>query len=155
MRPANQLVQVELRQGTIAVVPVKSIQMQNDATGVYTNEFTEPNALSNIPAGSYDMWVKGPYHLAKLFIGKVVVSGTNRIDLTAVRLTTGDSNNDNRINEIDYGKIVENFGCATNPVVVPLGKNCAPILSDFDLDGDVDIFDYAYLVGNYGSAGEL
>jgi len=126
---------------------------RNDGTGTYTNNSTI--SFSNFQNGTYNVFVKGPVHLIKIFSNKSITAGVVTLDLAAEgQLKTADTNGDNAINTIDYAKMISSFGCRKNPLREPVGKDCTSYTADVDIDGDVDIYDYAYLVGNYNQVGD-
>lgn len=161
LRNSDQLFNVEVKQGSTVVIATKTVRMRNYNTGntylgYFTNVDSDPTALQ-VPVGTYDVWVKGPVNLAHMFTGNAIVSGTNTLTLTSFFLVSGDAvssgSSNNTIDTSDYTQIVTNFGCV-NGQGTPPGKNCTQILADFDLNGGVDIYDYSYLIGNYGKNGD-
>ncbi len=130
---------VTLRQGS-TVVRTTTVTMSANAAGIYS---TTP--ITNVTPGTYDILVKGPAHLTRLFSNQTINSGTNTKNLTALLLLTGDIFPNDRIDIFDYSQLVADFG----PRMPTAGS-----LADFDLDGDVDIFDYSFLVGNFNKTGD-
>lgn len=151
MRPDDRFISVVIRQGTI-VIETQTIRVRSDAQGVYSNQFSDPTKLVNIPVGTYDFLINGPVHLTRIFLDVNLTAGTNMVDLTTP-LLTGDIQDNNSIDLGDYNRLIENFGCVVGGPIPP-GKNCSPLDADLDYDHDVDIFDYAFLVGNYGVNGD-
>ena len=147
-RSEDRLISVRLNQQS----PV-TIRMHTDSQRFYINNDTDPDRLSNITPGTYDIYIKGPIHLAHLFPGVNLVAGDNSLDFSTTRLSTGDIAPNNVVDEADYTRMIENFGCVVGQPP-PEGKNCSPMDADLDFDGDVDIFDYAYMVGNYTFSGD-
>lgn len=123
----------------------------------YTNVDSDPNKLVNISLGTYDFYVSGPVHLTKKFTAEVIDANSNTLNFTNMRLLAGDIRDNNVVDEADYNRLVENFGCVTgqNP---PPGKTCpsagAPFPGDVDFDGEVGVFDFTYLIGNYSLQGQ-
>ncbi len=79
------------------------------------------------------------------------------LDLTSNELLAGNSVNlgtsVNKVDLYDYNNIVTNFNCVPGQPF-PTSKSCNSYASDFDFDGDIDIYDYSYLTGNYGIRGD-
>ncbi len=150
MRPDDRFIDVVIKQGT-TTIESQSVRVRSDAQGVYSNANSDPAKLVDIPIGTYDFLIDGPVHLTRKFTNKTLTEGSNLVDLTTP-LLTGDIQDNNTIDLSDYNRIVENFGCVAGEAA-PAGKNCTPIDSDLDLDLDVDIFDYGFLVCNYGVSG--
>lgn len=130
-------------------------RMSADVSGIYTSvtPITSPTLLP----GDYIVYVSGPINLTKQFNATIPTTPLLTLDLSNTPLLTADILHDNLIDINDFNRMINNFGCRLNvaPPVEPVGKVCSPLSSDLDLDQDVDIFDYSYLVGNYNQAGDL
>ena len=97
-----------------------------------------------VPAGTYDVWIKGSKNLAVLQPNVVVsaASGTMPDSL----LGAGDSDNSNAVNVLDFGSLVSAYGTIA-------ASNGYDPKADYNFDGAVDIFDFGLLVNNYGAVG--
>jgi hypothetical protein len=125
----------------------------NDPNGIYTN--TTTISFDNFTDGVYDVYIKGPVHLVRLFAGKQLTVGNNLLPLDQDgALLTADSNSDNKIEVQDYNQLIASFKCQWFPAVYqPSGKDCSSSAADADFDGKITIHDYAYLVSNYQKQG--
>ena len=108
------------------------------ANGKYT--------LTGIPAGKYDVWLKGPKNLAAL-VSNVTIAGTTGT-VANVLLNGGDVDNDNAISPTDFATFVS----AYNSSAAIAGTGYDPT-SDFNFDGLVDPTDFGVFVSNYNTAG--
>lgn len=130
-------------------------RMSADVSGIYTSvtPITSPSLLP----GDYIVYVSGPVNLTRQFNATIPVTPLLTLDLTSMPLFTADILDDNVVDINDFNRMINNFGCRLNqvPPVEPLGKVCSPLSSDLDLDQDVDIFDYSYMVGNYNQVGDI
>lgn len=106
----------------------------SDSSGKYTGTIT-----ANIPAGTYDLYLKGPAHLRKKFIGVGLNLGNNQVDFTSTPLLAGDVNQDNKVDLLDYSAMVLVY----EPGVTKSSS------ADLNFDGKVDLLDYSLLVTNY------
>lgn len=100
--------------------------------------FTGTLALDSLPGNSYTLRVKTNQHLRVKVPGIYTLEGTTT-QLPPVYLVSGDINNDNTLNILDYNILI---GCyeEVGPAV-----NCIPnnkVLSDLTDDGTVNGFDY-------------
>ncbi len=112
---------------------------------------SEPLVNSSLTNGDYNILINGPKHLTKKFFSIQVTNG-QIIDVSTPALLTGDIEDDNIINALDFNTLINNFGCKPN--VTPVGKSCSPLSADLDFNATVDIFDYSYLVKNYNEVGD-
>ena len=109
-----------------------------NANGKYT--------LTGVPAGTYDVWIKGSKNLASLVPG-VTIAGTTAT-VSSVLLNGGDVDNDNTVGPTDFGVFVT----AYNSYAAIPGTGYDPT-ADFNFDGAVDPTDFAIFVGDYNTAG--
>ena len=103
-------------------------------------------AASGVPAGTYDVAIKGAKNL-RVVLRHVVVSGSPAA-LPNVRLPAGDADNNNAVDVLDFGTLVNAYG--TDAAV--MGSGYDPNV-DFDFNGGVDVLDFGLLVNEYGSLG--
>ena len=108
------------------------------ATGAYS--------VTGIPAGTYDVLIKGKKNLAVLVPGVVVSASSGTV--ANVLLPAGDANNDNFADTSDFGLLVGTYG--SDATVTGSGYDPA---EDFNFDGFVDTTDFGLLVGEYGQQG--
>jgi hypothetical protein len=79
--------------------PLFTQVVETDTSGSATMQSLD---TSMVPAGSYDIAVKGISHLRRVYSGVPFVANTVNIDLsTGGRLIAGDLNSDNYINSMD------------------------------------------------------
>lgn len=115
----------------------------------FTYENTEEKIFSNIPPGTYNLFIKGPKHLQKKLGQTTLSAGQQTIDLSTLENSllggdlplpqNGDFNNliqDGKVNSLDYGFLVNNFNrTETNYLKV----------GDLNLDGIINAGDTAIL----------
>jgi hypothetical protein len=155
----SKIIAVSIRTLNNTVIYESNVLMLPDTLGIYTHSAT----IINVPSGNYKIYLKGPQQLRNCYnkdasgncTGVTVVSGSNTLDFTAKPLLAGDINADNTINILDYDGMITQFGCKTNALPYPSGKNCSSLSADLDYNMTVDIFDYNYLVGNFQRVGDL
>ena len=103
-------------------------------------------ALSGLPAKPGILHIKSAKRLAvnvPLDLTAGAVSG-----LTAT-LPAGDANNDNRVDVLDFGSLVNSYGSSQSDPNSGYDPTC-----DFNGDGRVDVLDFGLLVNNYGTQGD-
>ena len=108
-----------------------------DAGGAFT--------VSSVPAGSYNVRVKGPKNLAKI-VSMTKVSGA--AGGISVFLPGGDGNNDNSVDSSDFGILIGAYG--SDASISGSGYDPA---ADFNNDGLVDSNDFEILISNFGTVG--
>ena len=116
--------------------------------------FTIP--LGNLSGGVHTLRAEYPGYLASqktITIG----AGGGQLDAGPTTLRGGDINGDNKINILDVGMVIGNFGAAA-PVGSLLGCPAPPPLSldpvDLNDDGAINISDLAIIAGsNFGMVG--
>ena len=112
--------------------------MSVPASGVFT--------LSNIPADTYNVRIKGDKYLAQ-----VVAVDTTGGAATGVASNqrAGDTNNDNSIDPTDFNVFVSAYN--SSAAIPGTGYDAR---ADFNGDGAVDPTDFGLFVGNYNNAGD-
>ena len=123
-----------LKLGTTEVnYPVQS----TDASGFFT---VSVNSLS----GTYNWRVKGPKYLANA--GQVVLSGAPVTQTEMGLMKTGDCNDDNVINALDFTVVKNTFGKT-------IGDPGYDARADFDGDNTITSVDFILQRGNFGTTG--
>ncbi len=109
-----------------------------------TGDFQGTITLSGVPNGLYTAKIKVPHYLKKTVPGILSVSIGHSIQLPAIRLVTGDTNDDNRLSILDYNMIIDCFSDLTP------ARSCADaakkLVTDITDDGNVNQFDYNLLL---------
>ncbi|MBX7134841.1 MAG: hypothetical protein K1X67_19400 [Fimbriimonadaceae bacterium] len=118
--------------------PLESASVTLGACG----EFSMPCTL---PAGTYDVSVKGSHWLARRVNG-VTFDEAGANGLTASNLN-GDCDGDNEVGIGDYAQLSASYGLS-------LGDTGYDAAADLNGDEAVDIADYAILSSNYGETGD-
>ena len=136
--------QVEFRKpGTSGVVFAAAVTLKATGKGSPFGTFS----IGSVPTGIYDIAVKGGKNLRVVTTG---VSVTGAATLTDTALPTGDSNNDNTVDVLDFGNLVNAYGSKTSDPNSGYDPNV-----DFDFNGAIDVLDFGILVNNYGLQGAL
>ena len=99
--------------------------------------------LSDIPARSYNVWVKGAKWLASVV--PVDVTSGDATGFVAA-LHGGDANNDNHVDIMDLGLLADFYN-------TDAGDGYYDSRADFNCDGHVDILDLGILADNYNMDG--
>lgn len=94
---------------------------------------------TSVPAGNYIIKVKTNKFLRKLIPGFKTITANTVITLPAITLISGDINNDNVMNIIDYNILASCFGEKMNSASCGNNKENA----DLNEDGKVDGVDYS------------
>jgi len=145
-QPATMEVVGILKQGVVEKHSFENILVENDGTGKFVDMFRD------IPAGTYDVFIKGPSHLQKGFCGVTFIAGqTVEKDWTddEFLLLVGDFLHgdppvyDNVLNIMDIADILRVYTALSVPVD---GTNRI-----YDVDGSefIDISDIALVFSNY------
>ena len=117
-----------------------SMTLPIDSSGAFS--------IPNVPADNYTLSVKG----AKWLRANVAVDTTSgNVSNVSVLLPGGDSDNNNTVDVLDFGNLVNAYGdtyTLNDPNADP-----SDIATDFNCDGSVDVLDFGILVNNYGGAG--
>lgn len=116
----------------------KTAALRANEEGVYSGE------ISSLAAGTYDLTLKAPGHLAKSIKQFVLKTGLNSLNLTGSPFTAGDLNSDNVVNMEDLGILIDNFR------TIIINDNSA----DFNADGQVNSLDLGILINNYRLQGD-
>ena len=104
-------------------------------------------SVSGVPAGTYDVALKGSKQL-RVVVPNVAVTGSSFALPGNITLPGGDATNDNIVDIGDFGILVNSYnGDAT---IAGSGYNAA---ADFNYDGVVDIGDFGVLVNEYNNSG--
>jgi hypothetical protein len=111
-----------------------------EAGQLSTGSFTGAVDVSTIPAGTYTAKIKSAQYLKKSIPGIITLPAIASATVGPVSLVTGDANNDNQINALDYNILIDCFSSLTPP------KNCADAAkkqsTDLTDDGNVNEADY-------------
>ncbi len=99
-----------------------------------------------VPAGTYDVWIKGSKNLAVVTAG--VVIGATGGSVPAVMLPAADANGDNSVDSTDFTALIGSF----NSDATVAGSGYDPT-ADFNFDGFVDSSDFTLLVGEFNNVG--
>lgn len=94
---------------------------------------------SSIPSGIYTIKVKSPGFLRRIFPGIITIQANAPITLPSVYLVTGDANNDNVLNILDYNLLLDCYS-DLSPARACNATKLAQ--TDFTDDGKVNQFDY-------------
>ena len=122
-------------------VPVYGIAGSPTGTGAIT--------VSGVPAGNYNVVIKGAKNLAVQASSVVTVSATGGT-IPLVNLPAGDSNNDNSVDSSDFGTLIGAFNTDGS---IP-GSGYDPTV-DFNFDGLVDSSDFGLLIGEFNNTGAI
>ena len=102
-------------------------------------------SLSKIPFAKYSVWIKGAKWLAQV----VSVDATpGDVSGVSVTLPGGDADNNNTVDVLDFGILVNAYGTDSKVAGSGYDNN-----ADFNCDGVVDVLDFGILVNNYGASG--
>lgn len=129
-------IKVEVRSGATVV--------QSATARLYPNGHWAIAPSAAVTPGTYNIWIKGETHLAKLVSG-VVVTDTGATGVN-VSLINGDVDNDNVISVFDYILLSDSF----DKVVGDSGYDAR---ADLDRDNGVSIFDYIIMSDNFDQQG--
>ena len=97
------------------------------------------NLDSNFPTGNYIVKVKNSTHLQRRVGGIISIGSSQATILPTVTLITGDANNDNVINILDYNMLI---GCYSDLLAAPSCDEQKKLVTDMDDDGNVNQTDY-------------
>ncbi len=105
-----------------------------------SGSFTGVANVGKLSAGGYTVKVKTEQHLKLQIPGIQNVASGGALDLQTVALVSGDVNNDNRLDILDYNIL---YGCYTSDLM-PTPKNCNEtnaVKTDLNDEGKVNLFD--------------
>lgn len=108
----------------------------NEATGNFTGVITLPDTIAQ---GQYLVKVKSPLHLKKLIPGIQTITVDANQTMAPITLVAGDTNNDNRLNIIDYNSII---GCYSDLQAAVACTDELKIQTDLNDDSAVNQIDY-------------
>ena len=100
-----------------------------------------------VPAGTYDVAVKGAKNLRKVLPNVQISGGT--VALSDVTLPAGDANGDNSVDPTDFGIFVSAYN--SSAAIPGTGYDAS---ADFNYDGAVDPTDFGLFVSNYNTVGD-
>ncbi len=101
-----------------------------------------------VPAGTYDVWIKGKKNLAVLTSG-VVISAAGGT-LAPVQLPAADANGDNSVDSSDFTALIGSFN--SDATITGSGYDTT---ADFNFDGFVDSSDFTLLIGEFNNVGPI
>ncbi len=137
----SRTLQVELYNGSDQLIATKQ------GTILYTpasGNFLGTVDMGSVAAGTYLVKVKTNRYLRKAIPGIITIAVGQTIQMPTIAMVAGDSNNDNKINILDYGILVDCFSD------ISPAKNCADankkMSADLTDDGKVNQFDYNLLL---------
>ena len=98
--------------------------------------------VPNLASGQYILQIKMDEFLTKTVPGIISVSANGTVVVPSVSVITGDINNDNKIDILDYNSVVGCFGSKqqTSSCTAPITQQSAG--ADINDDGTVDGGDY-------------
>jgi hypothetical protein len=129
---------------------IEGIKPAVGSSGIWTASFSQDSQGRFIPAGTYDILIKGVSHLQKKFTSiQISNNQQNKIDKstnTKDELKAGDTNNDNSITIEDISTVLKFY----TDFKVPVNKNdLTMIQSDINKDGFITIDDVALVALNW------
>ena len=102
-------------------------------------------SFSGIPVNTYTLAMKGAKWMQKV----VPLDLTAAVTPVSVTLRGGDANNDNRVDILDFGALVNSYGSLQSDPTSGYDPQ-----ADFNCDGMVDVLDFGILINNYGTVGD-
>ncbi|MCC6686649.1 MAG: putative Ig domain-containing protein [Fimbriimonadaceae bacterium] len=96
--------------------------------------------VSNLPNGTYRVYVTRNYYLRRRISNVVLTSGSS-VNAGTFNLICGDADNSGEIDAADIDVVISNFGNFTDP-------------GDIDGSGEVDATDIDLVIANFGSVGD-
>ena len=105
-----------------------------------SGSFTGSVNVGKLSAGGYTVKIKTQQHLKLQVPGIQNVASGGALDLQTITLVSGDVNNDNKLDILDYNIL---YGCYTSDLM-PTPKNCDSsnaAKADLTDEGKVNLFD--------------
>ena len=118
-----------------ATTPVYQATLTTDQYGRFL--------ITGIASGTYTLSVK---HAQSLRVQTTAVVSAGATTLSVGPLPSGDSNDDNRINVLDFSLLASTFGKSSSTTGYD-GR------ADFNSDGIINLLDFSLLATNFGKAG--
>ena len=112
---------------------------QGSASGTYS--------VTDVPDGTYDVWIKGGKNLAVL-VPDVHIAAATGAGIPPVTLPAADANGDNSVDASDFGLFVSAYNTTADDPFSGYDPAC-----DFNFDGSVDPTDFGLLVNDYNTVG--
>jgi hypothetical protein len=150
-----------LRQGMPAIALACSVvRLEPEPPGVgpvFTNASGNFTFDRNVPVGTYTLHARYSGYLTSSRT-IIINSGTLVFDAGTTTLRGGDANDDNKINILDIGEVISEFGITDAPVGSSNPANCSSAViadepADINDDRNVNISDLAIAAGNWGRIG--
>ncbi|MCL4466716.1 MAG: dockerin type I domain-containing protein [Chloroflexi bacterium] len=127
-----------LQPGTETVV--HSVTATSDQSAYFT--------ATGLPAGTYDLRVKGSHTLSRKLSSVTLTPGDNAVNwATLGSLKEGDANGDNFVTILDFSQLRNSFSKCD-------GTAGYDARADFNGDGCTTILDFSLLRQSFGQAGE-
>lgn len=134
-------IKITFRESTSGFESESDVTPTVDANGVFSADVS-----ADLPDRSTDIFIKEPSHLSKKFTVNLSSGPSITQDYTATALVLGDVNNDDRINALDIGKIIEDYSGDSD--------TSSPTIADLNLDSKVNASDISFVINNYLKKGE-
>jgi len=150
-----------LRQGMpVIVLACSVVRLEPEPPGVgpvFTNGSGNFTFDRNVPVGTYTLHATYSGYLTSSRT-ITISSGSLVFDAGTTALRGGDANGDNRINILDIGEVISEFGITGAPVGSADPANCSSAVivdepADINDDRNVNISDLAIAAGNWGRTG--
>ncbi len=122
-----------------------------DENGIWTINFSTDEQGNNIPAGTYNLYIKGVSHLRKKFANVQISNNNTIIDKSTDikdELKAGDANNDNIISIEDISLVLKYY---TDFKIKVNASDKNMIGADITKDGYITIDDLALVALNWSS----
>jgi hypothetical protein len=150
-----------LRQGMLSNALACSAVWSTSGGTTFGPVFTNVSGdfvLPDLPSGTHMLHAQYPGYLASEKTIPINISNTTTIPVGTTTLRGGDANLDNKINILDIGEVISEFGRTGAPVGSSNLANCMNAASvdepaDINDDGNVNISDLAIAAGNWGLTG--
>ncbi len=152
INPANTTVNVKtvtvelVQSGTVTYTCSGVTVTANAAAGLFSGSLGSSPACTNISAGLYDVYVKGPVHLRRRVAAVPVFlnPGVNTFNWSATPLLIGDiSGNDNRLELVDVTALIGQWTQSKTP------SNTLNAKYDVDDNGFIELADVTWVLANW------